>query len=245
MLTKHGNCFAFPLARTTINHVPFFMKKQLLLLAFIAASTFAIAQNKPSFGIRTGVSYAGIKGDAVNSLQNLLDFSNGAITTGSRAGFFGGGYVSIPVSDQFSIEPAIFYSQKGYEIKGELSIKGAEFLSANAKAQLNTTYIDVPVLAKATFNGFQIFAGPQLSFLNSAKLRTTAGALGFNIVDNTIDAKNQFNQLDVAITGGVGYQFFNGMNITAAYDHGLSKIDANKNFDSYNRAFKVGIGFRF
>jgi len=222
-----------------------FMKKQFLLLAAIALSTLSFAQTSPSFGIRGGMSHAGLKGDAVTSLQSLMDFSNGAITTGNRTGFFAGGYANIPVSEQFSIEPALYYSQKGYELNGSFSVKGAEFLSANAKAQLNTTYIDMPVVAKVNVGGLQIFAGPQVSYLTDAKLRTTAGALGFNVVDNTMDAKNQFNQWDVALTGGVGYQFSNGFNISAAYDHGLSKVDNGKSFDSYNRAFKVGVGFRF
>jgi hypothetical protein len=221
------------------------MKKQFLLFASIAISTLAVAQVKPSFGVRGGISHATLKGDAVSSLQNLLNFADGAITTGNRTGFFGGGYASIPLSNQFSIEPALYYSQKGYELKGDLNIKGVEFLSAGAKAQLNTAYVDMPVLAKANFSGFQIFAGPQVSYLSSAKLRTTAGALGFNILDNTIDAKEQLNQWDVALTGGVGYQFSNGVNINAAYDHGLSKVDNGQNFDSYNRAFKVGVGFKF
>jgi hypothetical protein len=221
------------------------MKRYFLLLATVALSTIVFAQAKPSFGVRGGVSYAGLKGDAVTSLQSLMDFSNGAITTGNRTGFFAGGYASIPVSSQVSIEPALYYSQKGYELKGTFSVKGAEFLSAGAKAQLNTTYIDLPVVAKVNLNGFQVFAGPQVSYLTDAKLRTTAGALGFNIVDNTMDAKSQFNQWDIALTGGVGYKFANGFNITAAYDHGLSKVDNGQNFDSYNRAFKVGVGFKF
>jgi hypothetical protein len=221
------------------------MKKYFLLFASVALSTLAIAQTKPSFGVRGGVSYSRLEGDAVTSLQSLLDFSNGAITTSNRTGFFGGGFVNIPVSEQFSIEPAVLYSQKGYELRGDLSIKGAEFLSAGAKAQLNTTYIDIPVVAKLNVSGLQIFAGPQVSYLADAKLRTTAGALGFNIIDNTMDAKSQFNQWDVALTGGLGYRFGNGFNITAAYDHGLSKVDKGQNFESYNRAFKVGVGFNF
>ena len=118
-------------------------------------------------------------------------------------------------------------------------------MGANAKAQLNTGYIDVPVVAKANFNGFQVFAGPQASYLVSANLRTTAGALGFNLIDEKMDATNQLNRWDIALTGGVGYQFAGGFNITASYDHGLSKVDAGKNFSSYNRAFKVGIGMNF
>ena len=221
------------------------MKRYFLLFATVALSTIAIAQTKTSFGVKGGLSYAGLQGNAVNTVQNLVDFSNGAITTSSRPGIFGGGFVNIPVSEKFSIEPAVYYTQKGYEMKGTFSFKGAEFFSAGASAQLTTSYIDVPVLAKVNLDGFQVFAGPQVSYLADAKLRMKAGALGFNIIDNTMDAKNQFNDLDVAITGGLGYQFSNGFNITAAYDHGLSKIDKGQNFDSYNRAFKVGFGFKF
>ena len=220
------------------------MKKYFLLFASVAVSTLVIAQNKPSFGIKAGISYAGLQGDAVNSLQNLMDFSSGAVTTGSRPGIFGGGFVNIPVSETISIEPGIYYAQKGYELKGTFNIKGAEFLSAGAKAQLSTSYIDVPVLAKVNISGLQVFAGPQVSYLADAKLRTTAGALGFNILDNTMNAKSQFNPWDVALTGGVGYQFGN-VSISAAYDHGLSKVDKGRNFDSYNRAIKVGVGFKF
>ncbi|HVF98063.1 MAG TPA: porin family protein [Flavisolibacter sp.] len=221
------------------------MKKQILLTLSLALSTFIFAQTKLGYGVKAGVTKAGLSGNAVNSFQSLLDFADGAFTTQSRSGFFGGAYVSIPVSNMFSIEPGLYYSQKGYGLKGSLSVKGAEFLSANATAQLNTTYIDLPVLAKVNMSGFQLFAGPQVSYLADAKLRTTAGALGFNVLDKTMNAKDQFNQWDIALTGGVGYQFSNGFNVSAAYDHGLSKVDNGQNFDSYNRTFKVGVGLTF
>ena len=221
------------------------MKRYFLLFASVALSTIAFAQTKPTFGVKAGVVQSTLKGDAMNSIQSLVDFTGGAVKTNSRTGFFAGGSANIPVSEQFSIEPGFYYTQKGYELGGSFGLKGAEFLSANARARLNTTYIDVPVLAKVNVSGLQIFAGPQVSYLADAKLRTTAGALGFNLVDNTMDAKNQFNQWDVALTGGLGYQFGNGFNISASYDHGLSKVDKGQNFDSYNRAFKVGVGISF
>jgi hypothetical protein len=221
------------------------MKRYLLLFVSVALSTVALAQSKPSVGVKAGVTYAGLQGDAVNSLQSLMDFSNGAITTGSKPGVFAGVNVSLPIAENVSIEPGVYYAQKGYEMRGSFSVKGAEFLSANAKAQLNTSYIDVPVLAKVNVSGLQIFGGPQVSYLADAKLRATAGALGFNVLNQTYDAKSQFNEWDVALTGGLGYQFANGLSVSAAYDHGLSKIDKAQNLDSYNRVFKVGVGFSF
>ena len=221
------------------------MKKQILLFASIAISTLAMAQSKTSFGFRGGLSAAGMKGDAVDNLQNLISVTDGMVTTKSNTGLFGGVYASIPVSEKISIEPGLYYAQKGYEIKGSLDLKGVEFLVVNARAQLKSHYIDLPVLVKANFNGLQLFAGPQVSYLSKADLKTTAGLLGFNLLNKTMDATDQFNRWDASVVGGVGYQFKNGFNVSAAYDHGLSKVDANKNLDSYNRSVKVAVGFNF
>lgn len=221
------------------------MKKKFLLLAALSFSLLSFAQTKPAVTIKVGAVNAGLRGDAVENLQNLIDYSNGAVTTTGRTGFYGGASVNIPVTDKFSIEPGLLYTQKGYEMNGSLSVKGTGFLSANAKAALNMSYVDVPLLLKGTFNGFQVFGGPQVSYLTNARLRTTAGALGFNFINTTLDAKSGFNNWDVALTGGVGYGFQNGFSVSAAYDHGLSKVDANRNLSSYNRAVKVGVGFRF
>jgi hypothetical protein len=221
------------------------MKKQFLLFAAIAFSTVALAQLKPSAGVRAGYSSASIKGEAVQNLNKLIDITDGAITSGNRSGLFAGAYVALPLTENISLEPALYYAQKGYTLNGALSLKGADFLSANARAALNLHYIDVPVVLKGTVAGFQVFAGPQISYLAKADLRTVAGALGFNMLDRTMDATQQFNRWDASVTAGVGYQFTNGLNVMAAYDHGLSRVDANRNLNTYNRAFKIGLGFSF
>lgn len=186
-----------------------------------------------------------MRGDAVNNLENLLDFSNGMIKTRNSTGFFGGGYVNIPMDDMISLVPGLYYSQKGYELTGELNLKGLEFLGANAKAKLTSTYIDMPILLKADLGGFQVFAGPQISYLSSAQLKTSAGILGINLLNNKMDATSQFNRWDMAVTGGIGFNFTDKINVMASYDYGLSKVDANQNLKSYNSSFKIGIGMSF
>ncbi len=221
------------------------MKKQILLILSVVVSTFTFAQMTPAFGVRAGLSYAGVRGDAVDNLNKLLDFTGGAIKPSNTTGFFAGAYASLPVTDVISVEPALYYSQKGYELNGALNLKGVDFLGANAKAKLQLQYIDVPVLVKANFGGLQLFAGPQVSYLAHADLRSTAGILGINLFNNTTDATAQFNKWDVAVTGGIGYQLTNGINLMASYDYGLSKMDVNQNVKSYNNAFKVGVGISF
>ena len=218
------------------------MKKKILLIVSIFISAFSFAQTQPVFGVKAGITSSGIRGNAADNLNNILDFAKGNISTRDYTGFFAGGYVNIPVAENFSIEPGVYYSLKGYQLQGELNLKGISFLGASAKATLQSEYIDVPVLLKGNFNGLQIFAGPQISYLAKANLKTTAGVLGINLLNKTMDATAQFNRWDAGVTGGIGYQFSNGLNLSASYDMGLTKIDANRNVNAYNRGIKIGIG---
>ena len=204
------------------------------------------AQVTPQFTVKAGLSSAGIRGEAASNLNNLLDFTSGMVTTQNRTGFFAGVAVGIPLNEKITLEPGIYYSQKGYELRGELGIKGVEFLGANARARLQSDYIDVPILLKANLGGgLKIFAGPQISYLASSNLKTSAGILGINLFNNTLDASNQFNKWDMGLTGGLSYEFKNGFSISGAYDHGLSRIDANNSVNGYNSSIKVGVGIRF
>jgi hypothetical protein len=220
------------------------MKQKILLLAMTTLSLAAFAQT-PVIGVEAGLSSSGMRGDAVNNLQDLLDFTDGMVKTQNRTGFYAGINTSIPLGSGISVEPGIYYTQKGYEMVGDFAIKGAEFLGANAKAKLQNDYIDLPVLIKADLGGFQVFGGPQFSYLVSSKLKTTASVLGFNLLNETLDAKDQFNSWDMSLMGGIGYQFKSGFNVNASYNYGLGKVDANKNVNGYNNGFKIGVGIKF
>lgn len=223
------------------------MKKLSFILCLTVFTVAAMAQNTATtFGVKAGVSHAGFRGDAAGNLNGVLEFSDGMITTNNRTGLFAGVSANIPLGGAISVEPGLYYTERGYELQGGLGLKGFEFLGVNAKAQLQQQYIDIPLLLKADLGGgLQLFAGPQVSYLTKSNLKTTAGLFGVNLLNKTMDATDQFNRWDMAVTGGVGFQFKNGLNLSAAYDYGLSKVDANKNVNGYNTAFKVGIGFRF
>ena len=221
------------------------MKKLFTLTiasCFLTIASFA----QTSFGVKAGVNTSSWKGDATRSLNDLMAATNGYLSTGSRTGFYAGGFAEIPVGNKFSIEPGLYYSQKGYQVKGELAIDKIDFLGASATATLQSHYIDMPVLVKAEVaRGLKIYAGPQLSYLVKNNLNLRAGALGFDVVNTNMDVTNQFKTMDVSLVGGAAYKFDNGLSIEAGYDHGLSRIDKNSNFKSYNRTFKVGLGFTF
>ena len=157
--------------------------------------------------------------------------------------------MEIPVSDAFSIESGLYYAKKGVAISARLDDVESgliDFLNVQATLKNQAHYIDLPILAKVyPVNGFHIFAGPQFSYLTSNKLDIEAGLFGLNVVNETIDIGEPFRKLDVGISTGLGYQFDNGINLSAAYDFGLTSLDENDNFDVYNRVAKFSVGYRF
>lgn len=218
------------------------MKNKILLLSLILVSENLLAQSNIKVGIDAGATYSTVQGDAAKSLNGLLNLTNGIASTRNHLGFYAGLNADIPIASNISLAPGVMYSQKGYEISGSFSPKGLNFIGADAKAILQTNYIDVPVLLKAKLEGLQVFVGPQISYLTNASLKTTAGVLGVNLLNKTIDATSQFNRWDAGVIIGLGYEFANGMYISGSYDYGLQKIDASKSLDAYNRSFKIGIG---
>lgn len=220
------------------------MKNKILLVICCLFSVTSFAQ-QITFGAAAGITNTGMRGEAVQSMQQFLHVTEGILNTKSVTGFYAGGFTNIPVSENLSIEPGLYYSTKGYELGGSYSIKGIGLLSANASTRLHSAYIDMPLLLKMNLNGFQVFAGPQLSYLTNAKITTRAGISIFNLVNSETTITNRLNRWDAGLTAGAGYQFSNGIRITGSYEHGLSKVDAGQNINTYNRGFRLGAGFRF
>jgi hypothetical protein len=222
------------------------MRKIYLLATIILITGVAKVNAQLRYGVNAGLNHSTLKGDAMGSLEKIADLSNGYITPQARNGFYAGGFVEMPLGGKFSIQPGVYYSQKGYTLKGSIAGDKFDFLGVSAKAQLQSHYIDIPLLLKAEVaKGLQVYAGPQLSYLVKNNLKMDAGLLGFSLLNSNTDVTQYFNRADVAITGGASYTFDNGFSINAGYDHGLSRLDKNSNFKSYNRTFKVGVGFRF
>ena len=198
------------------------------------------------YGINAGLNHSTWKGDAVGSIEKLVELSNGYISQQARNGFYAGGFLEMPLGGKISLQPGVYYSQKGYVLKGSLTGDKFDFLGVNAKAELQSHYIDIPLVLKADIaKGLQLYAGPQLSYLVKNNLRMDAGLLGFSLMKTNMDVSEHFNRADLAIAGGASYTFENGFSVNAGYDHGLSRLDKNSNFKSYNRTIKVGVGFRF
>ena len=222
------------------------MIKKLFAFLIFTLTINNIINAQVTYGVRSGINYAKWQGEDLQIIEDLIDKTDGYIVTKGRTGLHIGGYVHIPLSETFAFEPGLAYSKKGYSLKGDFQIPVLKYLGINARAQVQSHYIDIPLLIRANvYKGLNVYAGPQVSYLVRSTLNAKIGVLGITLFNRGFGITERFNKIDMGLTGGVGYQFENGLNVQAGYDYGLSKLDKNDNYSAYNRVVKVSVGFSF
>lgn len=222
------------------------MKARFLPTAFTALfiSTISYAQVKPV--LKAGIINSTWKGEAQQTFGSILDKTDGYVDARNRTGFYIGGAVELPLGETISVEPGLIYTQRGYGVRGNLTINALKIDALNARATSQMHYVDVPVLFKVKpAGGFTVFAGPLLSYLVNNNLRADVNVLGFSILNTNLDITNQFNRLDVGVTGGIGYESESGIGVSAAFERGFNRLDKNSNFSVFNQGIKVGLSYKF
>ncbi len=224
------------------------MKKifAILSLALVGLGIQEVSAQGVKVGVKAGYNGGSWEGDAMKSFDNVISLTNGYAGTAMRNGYHAGLYARFVVNPTFSIEPAIYYSQKGMVVTGEFSSEKFDFINLKATLTDKADYIDIPVTAKVfVADGLHFYGGPQVSFLVSNKINTRASVIGFNVLNKDFNYDSPFRKTDFGLVGGVGYQFTNGLNFSVGYDYGLNTVDKNGNFDTFNRVVKASVGFEF
>lgn len=221
------------------------MKK--ILLSITVLLVFALTSNAQiKFGVQAGANVSTLKGDAIQSLNNVFDITKGMVDQASKYGFTGRVYASIPVDKMFGVETGLSYQQKGYKVAGDFNSNFLKLLNVRADLINTSHYIGLDALAKVNpVEGLSIKAGPQVSYLAKNNLNVRSSVLGFNLINRDINLTGNTNQWDVGLTGGIGYTFKNGISLNGYYTHGLSPIDKNSNIKAFNRSGGITVGFEF
>lgn len=194
------------------------MKKIVFTVFALSVFCFSNAQDKKSskggsdevrFGLKSGLSNCILSGDTDN--KSLLSFH-------------AGGFVNIPVSDKFSVQPELIYSLQGEKAK-------------SIDASLHNDYLNIPVMAKFyAADKFSIEAGPQLGFLLSAKIKYAG---------QSVDTKQFYNTTDFSLCFGLGYDITDDLLVSARYNAGLSNLDKSGNQSIKNSVFQLSLGYKF
>lgn len=146
--------------------------------------------------------------------MNLSSVTN--LSSSSIVGFNAGVSAEIMFSKRFGIEPGVLFSMQGAKISGE---------------KLHLDYINIPVYAKYyIIRGFNVFAGPQVSF----NVRAKSGGESVKDIVRTAD---------FGLGLGAGYQFGWGLMVSLGYNIGF--VDIQKASTAKNGVFQVNVGWRF
>jgi hypothetical protein len=230
------------------------MKKLLLAIIMAGSAHYASAQfsspTKTTFGIKGGVNFANVSQQMAGSTASL---SAGNLTT-----FSAGLFIDIAVSESFSIQPGVYYSNKGYKFDGgfDYGIGTIE----NINIQTKITYIQVPLNflynvntnAGKLFIGGGPFAAVAIKARNKGQITADEEAYFDDSGSADLDAEQPIGKegglkrMDYGVTGLAGFRLNNGLLISANYDLGL----ANINFSSEEgkiktRTIGISLGFSF
>lgn len=181
---------------------------------------FALAQ--PTFGIKGGLNLSNL---------SIEDASDKNMVTGLHAGVF----LNLPVSEVFSIQPELLFSQKGtkWETGGSL---------ADIEAKLKQSYVDIPVnLVYNLARDFDFQLGPYIGFLAASKLDGT--------FESELD-KDHFNSVDFGVQGGLRF-FLSPVYLGFTYKHGIMQVSKDGEYsedllgDAAHRNIQVYVAIPF
>lgn len=181
------------------------MKRISFLLLVLVAVISSHAQIR--FGAKAGLNISSIVGKDVEGY-------------GSKAGFFLGGVVNIPVLEQFSIQPEAL-----------ISLQGAKWEDYDGSTHLS--YIHVPVLARYTTRfGLYGETGPQLGFLISAKDKEDG---------ENDDIMEYLKKTDFSWAIGAGYNITPELSVHVRYNAGFTSFYETEK----NSVFQLGLTYLF
>lgn len=208
--------------------------KKLILGFAISASYLAFAQEKTA---RSPLTFGAKAGLNISSLSK----ESGVDNQKSKVGFNVGGFVNIPLSSKFSLQPEVLFSQYGDKYDRTIDNKKYSF-------SRNLNYIAVPVMFQYNaLPNLYLEAGPEFGVALNGNVKSKNGTPD-NIVTREAD-NTSLNRLNIGLGIGAGYYFTPNFGVTARYVAGLSEVrgltDINDKTSVRNNVFQIGIAYKF
>ncbi len=188
------------------------MKKWIVLTVLFALVSVPVSAQNLSFGAKAGLNLANLKPD--------LDDAS------TRTSFHLGAVAEIGISDKFSVQPELLYSEQGAKDESD------------DDEVVRTNYLTLPIMAKYYLTeGLSLEAGPQIGFLLTAEVEDDG---------DTIDLKDNTKNTDIGIAFGLGYKLDSGLNFGLRYFLGSDINDVDGDSDKIsNKVFQLSLGYFF
>lgn len=222
------------------------MKKVLFALGIAISSLTTVQAQDIKYGIKAGPQ-----------LSNFIesDANNKTVITA-----FGGGYMNIPLSRKFFLQPELLYSLQGAKSSTDFPAPiGIDKLDYDEHIKLNYLYVPI-MLQYAVSKHIRVEFGSQLGILLKAELEQeviTVSSIGTLKDKITLDIKDDAKSIDLGVNIGGVYVLDNGLNLTLRYSLGLTTIGEGDKIDSSidtlffdlpeskNSVLSLGVGYTF
>lgn len=190
--------------------------KKIICLFIFGMSLCCVQAQSIKFGFKGGVNYSNMAGNLEdeNLYSNKFAFHGGIVTQLNLLG------------DLLSVNPELFYSQKGYNyLNQEAVINGVEH---EDKAKRNYSYLDLPLLLKVKVSGFFVEGGPQVGYLVSIQDKKEKSVN--NIEDKEVQwlSKKGMPEWEAGYVAGLGFQANNGLSLGLRYNGRLDSLANEK-----------------
>lgn len=180
------------------------MKK--LLLLFCALATVYAAEAQATFGVRAGANLSNLSGDVRDDSRFNNKFGWHAGLTANFA----------IVEDFFSIQPELYYTNKGFRNNEE------EFeldnLTYRREGSVNYNYLELPILARINAGPIYFEGGPMASYLLKVNNRTetfVGGAPEPRAVNRS--STDGLTRFEFGYTAGIGFGMPGGLSAGIRY----------------------------
>jgi hypothetical protein len=183
------------------------------------SATFAQSmKSKPYFGVKAGLN--------LSTFRGAVDYAN--YDAKIKVGGVVGGFVGIPLSSKFALQPEFLYSQMG----------ARAFDDNWGKKTLYYNFFSIPVLVKfKMFEKWNLVGGPQFDFLIRARQK--------DYLDRKTTITNDIKDFDFAYT--IGFETWLSRNVVvgARYIHGSQDVSTTSDNNTlFNQAVQATVGWR-
>ena len=214
----------------------------LIVLSILVAVAWSPAlAGKTSFGIKAGIN--------VSNASEVPEYWEESIEW--KTGLTAGCFLNYAMSDNFSLQPELLFTQKGF---------GGSLLDEIVELSVSLDYFEIPVLAKYAFSAGKkfrptLFAGPSFAYCFGSELEIStwifSGAVDFSSVTHVTD-------FGMVLGGGFDYETsqgtivfdarftYNFTNVIISGDfeiNGDTETIEEDDFNNYGLSFTAGYAF--
>ncbi|MBN9483114.1 MAG: hypothetical protein BGO70_01160 [Bacteroidetes bacterium 43-93] len=212
------------------------MKIQFVIACFlVSVLPFRGYSQHATIGIQGGLVISSVHVNPISVLYGTT------AKIKSKPGPMIGALVNIPIAKGLSVEPGIFYCQKGFKLADN-------YLSVAYEARYRFNYIEIPLFCKYSFKGLYLGVGPYVGIATSAvtKIITvdTSATIKRYVGNDDTDA---IKRMDAGVVIKTGYVTSFGFFASVQYGLGLANVLPGNlpGVSIKNNLFSISIGYYF